>query len=718
MSFIDITERRRLEERLRRLASAVECIIGVRDRAGLAAIVSTAIRDLIAADGATLVLRDGDTGEYLDANADTDIWQGPRFPLADGAAGWVMRHAAPLTLTDITDDPRTPPELRPGAPVRGLCLVPIGRTSPLGAIACYWSEPHRTSEQELGLAQALAHAVAVGLANLDLIGRLTEARAVAERLAQVKSLFLANMSHEIRTPMNAIVGLAHLLARGARDPDQEDKLGKITAAANHLLAILNDILDFSKIEAGKLELEENDFDLGSVLRRACTLVADQVRAKGLTLALHVDPVLTAATGLRGDPTRLTQLLLNYLVNAVKFTEHGSIDLEATGSEEGADSCLVRFAVRDTGSGIDPAEQGRLFDAFEQLDASTTRRHGGTGLGLAINRRLAELMGGAVGVQSAPGVGSTFWFTARLGRGAPAGSGAEPWPAPVVDVPDAPESMLRRDYPGTCVLLAEDNPINQEVALELLRGAGVRADLAADGAQALALAGERAYDLILMDMQMPVLDGLEATRLIRQLPGYTATPILALTANAFGEDRARCLAVGMNDHVGKPVEPEVLFAALLKWLPRRPSRLERTPGPQPGSDTVPPLVDAAPAEPPLARLAAIPGLDTTLALRSVAGRADRLLRVLRVFINSSGDHPARVRKLLAAGDAPGAQRIAHSLKGAAATLGATEVQTQALALELALREGRPHAEIEPLIDRLDATLSGLLVAIRDSIDAPV
>ncbi|WP_295388179.1 ATP-binding protein [uncultured Thiodictyon sp.] len=706
----DIAERRRLEERLRRLAGAVEGIGGVRDRDALAAIVGRAARELIGADGAALVLRDGDACDYLDPAAGGTVWQGPRFPLADSAAGWVMRQAEPLTLADITADPRTPRELHPGAQVRGLCLVPIGRTSPVGAVACYWSAPHWTSAQELGLAQALAHAVAMGLANLDLIGRLTEARVVAERLAQVKTLFLANMSHEIRTPMNAIVGFAHLLRQDARDPDQQDKLDKITTAANHLLAVLNDILDLSKIEAGKLELEDCDFDLGSVLGRACTLVADQVRAKGLTLALHLPPALAASPGLRGDPTRLTQLLLNYLVNAIKFTEQGTIALEASVREEGADTRLLRLAVRDTGIGIAAADQGRLFDAFEQLDASTTRRHGGTGLGLAINRRLAELMGGTVGVESEPGVGSTFWFTARFGR-----CTAAPSPTPAAGVPDAadaPELVLRRDHAGARVLLAEDNPINQEVALDLLRGVGLQADLAADGAQALALARDTHYDLILMDMQMPVVDGLAATRLIRLLPGYATIPILALTANAFGEDRARCLAAGMNDHVGKPVEPAVLFATLVQWLPRGGGPAASTPV-QPDAGSA--LGDAAPTAALLERLAAIPGLDTALGLRNVAGRAERLVRMLRLFVDSSRDTPARVRERLAADDPPGAQRLAHGLKGAAATLGATAVQAQALELELALREGRPRAALEPLIERLEATLGGLLEAVGDLID---
>ena len=724
VSFLDLSERRRLEERLRRLAVAVEAIAGVRDLAGLAAIVCAAARRLTGADGATLVLRDGESCEYVGEDAVGPLWQGRRFPLDASAAGWVIRHAAPLNLTDISGDQRVPPDLYQGTFVRGLCVVPIGRTQPLGAIGCYWSQPQDSDDGAVDLAQALADAAAVGLANLDLIGRLTEARAVAERLAQVKSLFLANMSHEIRTPMNAILGLAHLLQRGTRDPDQQDKLTKISSAANHLLTILNDILDFSKIEAGKLELEERGFDLATVLERACGLVADAARAKGLALQLHLDPALRAAPWRCGDPTRLTQLLLNYLVNAVKFTERGDVTLTVGPDPADPDGGLLRFCVRDTGIGIDPADQGRLFDAFEQLDASTTRRHGGTGLGLAINRRLAELMGGSTGVLSLPGAGSTFWFTARLGRGPEAADALGPAPAQAqaeADDTDAAELALRREHHGRRILLAEDNPINQEVALELLRGAGLLADLAADGAQAVALARAQRYDLILMDMQMPVLDGLEATMAIRALPGYAATPILALTANAFGEDRARCLSAGMDDHVGKPVEPAVLFAALLRWLPGgaavpAPGADDGTQAPL-GADgehaaaTGTALVGKAVADGEvLDRLAAIPGLDTALALRHLGGRADRLGRLLRVFADHNSEAPARLRERLAAGDSAEAQRLAHGLKGAAATLGATAVQTRARELEQALHDGGPPAELEPRIDRLEETLADLLTAL--------
>ncbi|MBU0500124.1 MAG: PAS domain S-box protein [Gammaproteobacteria bacterium] len=389
---------------------------------------------------------------------------------------------------------------------------------------------------------------------------LAQARDEADAANRAKSSFLANMSHEIRTPMNAILGMAHLIRRGGLPPSQTDQLDKIDGAARHLLALLNDILDLSKIEAGGLVLEERDFQLSDLFHSAFAVVGEPVNAKGISLRVHCSGV---PQSLRGDPTRLGQALLNYLGNALKFTERGSISIDSKVMEETERELLLRFTVIDTGIGIDPAQQERLFEPFQQADGSTTRQYGGTGLGLVITRHLAQAMGGDAGVSSTSGQGSSFWFSARLRKGS--GSLA---PREQGDGLDNAESVLARDFQGTQILLAEDEPVNQEVTLELLRGCGLEADLAQNGKEAVSMTRETPYALILMDVQMPEEDGLEATREIRKLPGRANTPILAMTASAFAEDRKRCMAAGMNDYVAKPVDPPRLFATLLKWLRSR------------------------------------------------------------------------------------------------------------------------------------------------------
>jgi two-component system sensor histidine kinase/response regulator len=641
----------------------------------------------------------------------------------------------------------------------------------------------------------------------------------------MKSMFLANMSHEIRTPMNAIIGLSHLALKTSLSAKQRDYVSKIHNAGTSLLAVINDILDFSKIEAGRLDIESTDFNLDEVISSVTTLTAQKAHDKGLEFLAHVAPLIP--DHLLGDPLRLVQILTNLVNNAVKFTERGEVRLNIELMERTGEKVQLKCSVRDTGIGMTPEQSAKLFQPFTQADMSTTRKHGGTGLGLTISRRLVELMGGRIWLESEPGAGTTFFFTVWLGVGAATGKGRivpeklarlrvlvvddnaaareilqEPlstlasrvdavasgkeaiaaiqehdatdpydivfmdWRMPGMDGLQASRhiksdetlghrpaivlvtafgreevreeaerlqldafllkpvtksmivdtlvnvfadggedlrgaaegeqaSLLR----GARVLLTEDNEINQQIAVELLEGVGASVTVANNGREAVEMLsgpGQPPFDVVLMDLQMPEMDGYQATAKLRSDSRLAALPIIAMTAHATVEERQRCLAAGMNDHVGKPIDPAALFETVGRFYKPSEGTLA---GDQPST---PALQESLPS---------VAGLDTNDGLSRVGGNRKFYVKILRQFAEQQSPALDRIADALAKEDHALAGRLAHTLRGVAGNVGATGVQSAAAALEHLIRDRSNAHEVERARQHVGAVLGPLVAGIR-------
>ncbi len=561
----------------------------------------------------------------------------------------------------------------------------------------FWARMQAQPVDSENLSKGIAGMVIDITAERQALEQLQQARQLAEDAARTKADFLANMSHEIRTPMNAIMGMTHLVLQTELNERQRDFLQKIQRSSKHLLGIINDVLDFSKMEVGKLSLEHIEFNLPTLISDLTSVLETKTTEKELTLITHVDERLPEQ--LKGDPLRLQQILLNFANNAVKFTESGEIEIrvDLVGTE--VDKTLLKFSVRDTGIGLSPAQQRRLFRSFEQADGSTTRKYGGSGLGLAISRRLAELMGGEVGVVSQLGEGSTFWFEVALDVGSGSADMAAGKDGNELQASELSPEQVKRRLKGARVLLVEDNPLNQEVASELLSQMGVVVEIANNGAEALQKLEAAAFDLVLMDMQMPVMDGLTATRKIRQHDRLKQLPVLAMTASALPSDRSQCLQAGMNDFLAKPIEPETLWRELSRWI--KPGQRSKAPAkPEPDAPT-------------RADVPVIAGLDTQAGIRLALNDQALYQRLLTSFASSHEAFRQQLQQALRQNDLELSVRLVHTLKGSAAQIGATELASQTQAFEHSLRQAQGESTVMPEPpDSLLAGVDALLHALSD------
>jgi two-component system sensor histidine kinase/response regulator len=553
----------------------------------------------------------------------------------------------------------------------------------------------------------------LGELNADLesvIGRRTQALEEATLLAsqanRAKSEFLSNMSHEMRTPMNSILGMAFLALRASPSPQVRQYLTHISDSGRYLLELISSILDFSKIESGKLELEAVDFSLPAVARAAAALMEESASQKSLVLRVDIDPALERP--LRGDPLRLRQVLLNYLGNAVKFSPRGEIRLYARAVQRDDAGVVMRLEVRDPGIGMSADELERVFQPFHQADSSTSRRFGGTGLGLAICRKIADAMRGQVGADSVPGQGSTFWLETRLPWGQ-----ALALAAPEPDATSLPQRWTQA-LGGARVLVVDDNALNLTVAAELLEAAGARVLLAGDGRRALDVLSAEPVDCVLMDMQMPEMDGLETTRQIRDVLGLDLLPVVAMTANARREDRNECLAAGMDDFVTKPVVPETLYATVARWVRVRPAApaspgpahplavsasdsnpIAPVPGPAPGPQPEPPSAPPAAAEPDV-----LPVFDPSVLQALTRSNPKAVEAIARAYRQLMGSTLPQLEQAVAAGDAEALRQLGHKLKSSSASLGAPALAQACRQLEAATARGAadlPRAAA--LVDRI-------------------